>query len=88
MSLLAFTSVVAAIVTTPQMPGKSHIIEKVHKGMDYHCSISPYGIRIIIFVFFPRELVRYSRIINRWRVYRDSVKSYNEGNNNDIQWVS
>jgi hypothetical protein len=31
--------------------GTTHIAEKVRKHTDYHCSTSPGGIRVIIFIF-------------------------------------
>jgi hypothetical protein len=34
--------------------GKTHDHRKVRKRTDYHCSTSPGGIRVVVFIFFPR----------------------------------
>jgi hypothetical protein len=59
--------------------GKTHNHGKVRKRTDYHCSTSPGGIRVIVFIFSQgRHYDKDDRINNGER--QDFVKSYSGGN--------
>jgi hypothetical protein len=86
--VLVFLSVVTKIATTPEMPGKTHVTEKVRKRMDYSCSTSHSGIRVIVFIFSQwKHYIIDSRIINEWRVLKLGRKLW-WGNDKDIHWVN
>jgi hypothetical protein len=60
--LAGLTSIAARI--TPLVTGlgniwgETHDYRKVRKRTNYHCSTSPGGIQVVVFIFFPWEARR------------------------------